>query len=436
MNKKLLVVLLAVAPFFSQAQFKKLLNKAKDKVQQRVDNKVDKTIDKTLDDVEGTGKKNESASTTNTDTKPADNTNAKADATKADATPTIKSYSRFDFIPGEKVIYAEDFAPDAIGELPLTWNSSGKGEVMTIDGKKGKWVRGHENNTLLTGNKQPFGENYTIEFDLIYFFEPKVKGYLMPGMRFGMFSSGTKGNTDNAWLRMQNEVGSLHAVIHPSDQGSVTLSSYQNRSEVFHSDRVETVDFMKRLNTVVHYSIQVQKTRFRLWQNEVKLFDVPRAIGTGDIYNQLSFNMEGSNYKDDEVGYYLSNIKVATGVPDTRHKLLEEGKFSTTGILFDFQSAVIKPESYGVIKEIGGVLKENPTVKVNIIGHTSNDGDATANLELSKQRAAAVKQVLIKEYGIEETRLQTDGKGGTQPVSDNKTPEGKAQNRRVEFIKL
>jgi outer membrane protein OmpA-like peptidoglycan-associated protein len=435
MNKKLLVVLLAAAPFFSQAQFGKLLNKVKDKAQQRADNKVDKTIDKTLDDVEGTAKKKD-APATNTDTKPADNNNPKVDDTKADASPTIKSYSKFDFIPGEKVIYAEDFAPDAIGELPLTWNSSGKGEVMTIEGKTGKWVRGHENNTLLTGNKQPFGENYTVEFDIIYFFQPKVTGYLMPAINFTMFSSGTKDNTDNTFLNNRAEIAMLQVAIHPSDQGAATVNSYQKHATVFHSDRVETVNFMKRVNTPVHYSIQVQKSRFRLWQNEVKLFDVPRAIGTGDIYNQLAFHMEGSNYKDDEVGYYLSNIKVSTGVPDTRHKLIEEGKFSTTGILFDFQSAVIRPESYGVIKEIGGVLKENPTVKVNIIGHTSNDGDAKANLELSKQRAAAVKGVLIKEYGIEEGRLQTDGKGGTQPVADNKTPEGKSQNRRVEFIKL
>jgi outer membrane protein OmpA-like peptidoglycan-associated protein len=146
--------------------------------------------------------------------------------------------------------------------------------------------------------------------------------------------------------------------------------------------------------------------------------------------------MESSNYKDDEVGFYVSNIKVATGVADTRHKLIEEGKFSTTGILFDPQSAAIKQESYGVIKDIAGVLKENTTVNVKVVGHTSSDGDDAANLELSKQRSASVKDLLVKEYGLEEARIKTEGKGETQPVADNKTKEGKAQNRRVEFIKL
>jgi OmpA-OmpF porin, OOP family len=434
MKKILLTCLVLAGAGSTQAQFGKLLNKAKEKVQQRADNKVDKAIDKTLDNVEGVNKNKEA--TAGTSSTPADAKAAESTATKADATPGIKAYTKFDFIPGEKVLYAEDFSQDAIGELPLTWNSSGKGEVTSIEGKTGKWVRGHEANTLLTGNKQPFGENYTIEFDLIYFFQPKVTGYLMPEMRFGLFSSGEKDNTDNSLLRDQNQVGALQVYLHPGGSTTAFVKSYQKRTEHFRSDLVEMPDYMGRMNTVVHYAMQVQKSRFRLWQNETKLFDIPRAIATGDIYNQLYFEMESSNYKDEEIGYYLSNIKVATGVPDTRHKLIEEGKFSTTGILFDFQRADIKPESYGIIKEIAQVLKENAAVKINIVGHTSNDGDAKANLELSKQRAAAVKQVLVKEYSIDESRLQTDGKGGTQPVADNKTPEGKVQNRRVEFIKL
>ena len=172
-----------------------------------------------------------------------------------------------------------------------------------------------------------------------------------------------------------------------------------------------------------------------MWINEAKVFDIPRAINLGDTLNQIFFDLEGSNYKDEEIGVFINNIKIATGLPDSRHKLIEEGKFSTTGILFDVQSAVIKPESNGVVKEIATVLKENPSVKVKIIGHTSSDGDDAANLELSKQRAEAVKALLMKEYGIEEGRLKSEGKGETQPVGDNKTKEGKAQNRRVEFVK-
>jgi outer membrane protein OmpA-like peptidoglycan-associated protein len=70
-----------------------------------------------------------------------------------------------------------------------------------------------------------------------------------------------------------------------------------------------------------------------------------------------------------------------------------------------------------------------------IVGHTDNDGDAARNLTLSHNRADAVKDKLVKQFGIDASRLQTDGKGSSQPVSPNTTTTGKAQNRRVEFIK-
>ena len=70
------------------------------------------------------------------------------------------------------------------------------------------------------------------------------------------------------------------------------------------------------------------------------------------------------------------------------------------------------------------------------MGHTSSDGDDNANMELSKKRAAAVKELLVTEFGIDASRLETEGKGETKPIADNKTKEGKMANRRVEFIKL
>ena len=442
MKKSFFAAILMTLPFAMQAQIgKNLLNKAKYKVQQRAETKVDEAMDKSLDAAENGVKKGKenagagsSASTTATNV---DNTTVVAnDAPKEEKPTGIKAYSKFDFVPGDKVLYAEDFNQDAIGELPLTWNSSGKGEVMTIEGKEGKWVRGYQNNTILSGNKSMFGDNYTVEFDMIYYFNPKETGYVMPHIEFGLFSSRGEDNGDNKFLSGYDDYNDVEVKISPNTEGIANVESNQDNSRTFNSDNVEVPGFMKAINKPLHYAIQVQKTRFRIWVNETKLFDIPRGVNTKDTLNQLYFKMEGSNYKDDEIGYYLTNIKVASGIPDTRHKLIDEGKFSTTGILFDFQSAVIKPESYGVIKDIANVLKENPTVKVKIVGHTSSDGDLNANMELSKQRAAAVKDMLIKEFSIDTARLETEGKGPTQPVADNKTPEGKAQNRRVEFIKL
>ena len=134
--------------------------------------------------------------------------------------------------------------------------------------------------------------------------------------------------------------------------------------------------------------------------------------------------------------YLIGNIKFSAGAPDTRNKLITEGKFVTRGILFDVNSDKIKPESFGTLKDIAGVLTENPSVKVNIVGHTDADGKDADNLILSKRRAESVKANLVKNFGIDAARLETDGKGASQPVDKNTTPEGKANNRRVEFIKL
>jgi OmpA-OmpF porin, OOP family len=96
----------------------------------------------------------------------------------------------------------------------------------------------------------------------------------------------------------------------------------------------------------------------------------------------------------------------------------------------------VKPQSYGSLKEMATVLNENPTVRIKVVGHTDADGADVANLDLSQRRAVAVKNELFKTFGIEASRIETDGKGEAQPVAANDTPSNKALNRRVEFIKL
>jgi len=132
----------------------------------------------------------------------------------------------------------------------------------------------------------------------------------------------------------------------------------------------------------------------------------------------------------------VSNIRIAVGAPDMRNKLITEGKLVTYGIYFDVNKDVVKPESFGTLKEIAKVLTENPGVRVKIIGHTDGDGADAANLDLSKRRGASVKNELVKSFGIDASRLESDGMGKSQPVAPNDSPVNKDLNRRVEFIKL
>ncbi|MCL4152429.1 UNVERIFIED_CONTAM: hypothetical protein GTU68_058041 [Idotea baltica] len=89
----------------------------------------------------------------------------------------------------------------------------------------------------------------------------------------------------------------------------------------------------------------------------------------------------------------------------------------------------------GIIRQVYQVMQQDASINLKIVGHTDADGDDKTNLTLSKNRAEAVKTALIQIYGVDAGRLSTDGKGESEPLQDNATSEGKAQNRRVEFIK-
>lgn len=422
-NKMALLAIL-IFPFAAQAQLGGLLGKAKNKTEQRIDKRTDRAMDDALDKLEGKSTSSNAAKTDNN-----------APATAAEEPSSIKSYSKFDFIPGEEILYYENFDAEAIGELPTGWNTNGAGEVVTLNQFPGKWLKLHQKNLYLASNSKPFGENYTIEFDVLM--QLKSDGHFYPYFSFGFFATNKEPNA-NEFLENFNRNASVDAIIYPAETGktSIQLKSFSNGRPYYKGDSKPFEALEKWYGQPVHVSIQVQKERLRIWLNEEKAYDLPKAIPLGQVMDQLQFMVHISSYKEDQYGMYIGNLKVATGKPDTRHKLVEEGKFSTTGILFDVQSAVIRPESYGVIKEIASVLKEHDDIKVKVIGHTSSDGDDKKNMELSAKRASAVKDMLTGEFGIDAGRIETAGKGETEPVADNKTKEGKALNRRVEFIKL
>ena len=163
----------------------------------------------------------------------------------------------------------------------------------------------------------------------------------------------------------------------------------------------------------VHVAVTRQGARVRVYLNQEKLWDVPRALLPAAKYNAILFFIPNVDVGSE---YFVSNVRLAMGAPDTRNKLLTQGKWVTNGILFDVNSDRIKGELYGTLKEIAGVLTENADLKVQIVGHTDSDGDAPANLDLSSRRAASVKTALTTEFKIDAGRMDTDGKGESEPA--------------------
>ncbi len=119
---------------------------------------------------------------------------------------------------------------------------------------------------------------------------------------------------------------------------------------------------------------------------------------------------------------------------EVKKKLLSEGRARVYGILFDLDSATIRPESKPVLDDVLAVLKGEPGWKVTIEGHTDSTGSDSHNLELSQKRADSVKAYLVAG-GIDAGRLGTKGFGESKPVADNATELGRAQNRRVELVR-
>lgn len=431
-NKPLYCLIFAIMVGASMnAQFlKKLAKKAENAAERTIERRVEKETsqktDQALDSIlePGSGEKQAPDTTPQGNGSPSNTSNS---GTGKSGQPTAKSitvYSKFDYVPGDKLLFFDDFADDFIGDFPSKWNTNGSGEVVTINQSPQRWME------LVPGygiyylpNMPDLPEEYTIEFDLL---TNGIDGQTSSTAGIELFLSDDK----------NFEKGDHHVeVFIPVGQYalfSIGLRNYiRGEGSLINSD--VKADIRKAVLNQPHISIAVNKARFRLWVNEEKYVDIPKMVPENRI-TTLKFNVNG--LKDGKEQIFISNLKVAEGGVDLRRKLISEGKVSTNGILFDVGSANIQPQSMGIILQISQVLKQEAAMKLNIVGHTDSDGSDENNLKLSKERAEAVKNALVSVYGIPSDRLTSEGKGESAPVGDNSTPAGKAQNRRVEFIKI
>lgn len=424
---------------FAQAQIINPKETAKRKVEDRTNSRSDQGIDKGLDKVEeglkGIFKKKDKKKkkTQQTDAeKEADEENQDPSGENGKSStqqpkPGFQSYSKFDFIPGEKILAVEDFSKDAVGDFPLQWNTSSGGEVVQISGFAGNWFKFPQNGVCFPEYINELPENFTMEFDMT------INQETMSNNQSGLkvfFNQLIQNRT--SFDHMFDPKAKVGLDIHPSGvEGGGDLYVWViDQSEQPLLDTHQEINGNWLSDQPNHISIWRQGTRIRFYLNEKKIFDLPRAFQAGTKYGFLfATNLWGD-------GLYVTNIKIAASTPNNRGELIEKGRFSTTGILFDVNADRIKPSSFPVLKEIADVLRSNPSIQVRIVGHTDSDGDAAANQSLSERRATAVKNSLSKEFGIDAARMQTAGKGETEPVASNDNTQGKAQNRRVEFIRL
>jgi len=400
---------------------KRVETKTVNRVNQNIDKGIDKGLDTVEDEVTGKNKKTDKDQTATPETGKTDPKNSGENSENRvdnmQEQQSFQSFSKYDFVPGDKVLLYEDFSQDAVGDFPALWTTNKSGEVNTLSVAPGNWL----NLNATEGNWRflkpiEFPKNFILEFDIV----PKKAG--------GRYAVGVAIYGENAFKEMSDPYASKTGlIVNVAKTGWETQGIKAGNPKITGNSQVKPV-LEEKVNHVI---IWVQNRRVRIYHQGEKVLDMPTNLYEDSKFTRLAFQL----YRGASCSSYITNVKITTASPDTRNKLLTEGKLVTYGIYFDVNKDVVKPESYGTLNDIAKILNEVPDVKVKIVGHTDADGADAANLDLSKRRAASVKNELVKTFNVKGDRLVTDGMGEGQPVAPNDTPSNKALNRRVEFIK-
>jgi outer membrane protein OmpA-like peptidoglycan-associated protein len=315
----------------------------------------------------------------------------------------LKVYQNYDFQPGEKILFDDDFRADKDGEFPAHWKLTAGQAVINKLGRENAFFLIDGNYARVAPRMKTdayLGSSFTLEFDF----------YLKSGTYGPVVLLTTPDDSD----------GNIHF-----GNSEVSLSGLTNDlSKAF------TEDFAKDFDDKWHHAaIAFKDKQIKVYVDQIRALVVPDCECT---FKSLA--MAGPAADDSPLVF--KNVRLAEGGGmNMLSKLTTDGKIVTHGILFDTGKAAIKPQSMGVLNEVAKMLKENAGLKLEIDGHTDSDGNAQANSKLSQDRADAVKAQLAG-MGIDGGRLTTKGFGSTKPIDNNTSPEGKANNRRVEFVKV
>jgi OOP family OmpA-OmpF porin len=318
--------------------------------------------------------------------------------------PGEGAWANYDFVPGEEVLFVDDFSADEAGDFPrrLEWLRGNMELVEWQDRMLLRATGGGSQFAVLLPEGVP--ERFTLEF---YISDAGMSNGTIVILEEG------RDNLRDYWEAPRFAFGHW--------RGSGIWRDREPLSTL-EDDRIRT--------EIVTARIMADGEHVKVFLDEKRISNVPRIeIARGD---RVTFEMWGTEKKP----IYIGNIRLAAGGRDLYDDLVEAGRVATQGIFFDVDSDRIRPESTPTLEEIGEMLEEHPDLRIAIEGHTDSTGNDDHNLDLSIRRAVAVRLYLIDAYGIGATRLEADGFGETRPAGDNDSPEGRQQNRRVELVVL
>ncbi|MEI6139316.1 MAG: OmpA family protein [Mariniphaga sp.] len=404
---------------------KKVNREANQRANQTTDKVIDKGFDKLEEGVGNLFKKKK---------KPADEKPAATDKQKVEqkAEPTAQpnvetpaqsvpastpqpqlTWAKYDFVPGTELIFEDDFSGEKNGEFPSRWDMT-KGTIEMAQFGEDMVVYFRKTNAnvpeailpLLTNRKEDYlPEEFTVEFDC-YFYDKKVDNY--------------------TYYLFLYDVKNQMKILSPSKPIRVNFNqiTYDLGGDLYPGQNA-----MKPIAGWRHVAISFNKRALKCYLDDTRLVNIPN-IEFNPTGVMLSAGNVSGNGKP-----FIKNVRIAKGAVPLYDKFLVNGKFVTTGIKFDVNKATIKPESMGTINYVVKMMTDHADLKFSIEGHTDTDGEDAANQKLSESRSKSVLDVMVK-LGVSADRLTSKGHGESKPMAGNDTPEGKAQNRRVEFVKF
>ena len=443
--KKILLLIAIFAFICAQASGQGFLNRLKDKAKEtaerNIERKVEKGVDDALDgnlgkDKKDKDKKDKDKKDKDKKSKKSKNEDADDEEEAEDTYDPQAGAAKSDFVRGSVVMFEDNMQDEQVGEFPSKWDLvRGNAEIATIQGQKcialvdgDGWIT-----PLVKGGiKNYLGDVFTVEYDMLFDDRPKDgaphieldimnenEGRDHELIEIQYFMAYDRQNIDCSYVRPTAEG-------YTSKEGSATAHEVC----VINDGRWH------------HFALSFNKRAIKFYVDGKRVINVPNAKSGAGWLTLWSGGM-------DKRPTYVKNVVIAKGAVELYERketdidakvaaieksISETGKFVTNNILFETGKATLKPESMEEIQKVADYMKKNPTARFEVQGHTDNQGSDKTNDPLSQQRAEAVVKAL-EGLGVDGFNLRAVGKGSHEPVADNKTAEGRAQNRRVEFIK-
>ena len=395
---------------------KKVENAAKNAIERNAERKTEEAVDKVFEGDFGKGKnnKNKNNNGNNNAEEVYDNGDATAQSGSKKQAPQM-SWNKFDFVSGDEIIFEDNQANEQLGEFPSQWDmSKGNVEIAQMDADKVIIMyNGSAITPLMKEGKNYLPEMFTVELD---FWVDMHDNYPNGTGIYEFYLKNEKGNkiTDiRFWNVLYNDGKTLY------DGVRISAWSPSDEKKEIH----EHPTFEMGWNRL---SLSFNKRALKVYINSTRVANIPN-VGQANWF-EIETHSNGSEF-------YVKNVRIAKGAVPLYDRMMSDGKFITYGITFDVGKATIKPESMGEINRIVTLMTENPDLKFSVEGHTDSTGNAASNQTLSEQRSQAIVAKLV-ELGIAQDRLTAVGKGQNSPIADNNTDEGRAKNRRVEFVKM